>query len=36
MGLKWWERETEWIESHAKWFDDVKILRRQIEKEGGI
>lgn len=35
MGLKWWERTEDWIKLHAGWFDDVKKLRRQIEKEGG-
>ena len=34
--LKWWEKDEEWLKSHAKWFDDVKMLRTQIEKEGGI
>lgn len=31
--LKWWEREENWIKAHAEWFNDVKMLRLQIEKE---
>ena len=36
INLKWWEKEEDWIKSHAKWFDDIKMLQLQIEKEGGI
>lgn len=35
MKMRWWEKGQDWIKSHVKWFDDVKILQSQIKKEGG-
>ena len=28
MKLKWWEKDAEWIEEHAKMFSDINILRK--------
>lgn len=39
LDLQWWNRDEAWIKGHADLFEDVKLLRAQLEKvptENGI
>lgn len=33
LDLKWWEKDLRWIESYAKYFDNIGNLRRALEEE---
>lgn len=33
LKLKWWDKDQNWIKSHAEYFCDIKKLREIIEKE---
>ncbi|MBU9735538.1 CatB-related O-acetyltransferase [Lachnospiraceae bacterium ASD5720] len=28
MQLKWWDKDREWIEKHAAYFENIKLLRQ--------
>ncbi len=32
LDLKWWNKNESWIKAHAEMFEDVKLLRMQLEK----
>ncbi len=32
LQLKWWEKDEEWIEQHAKYFESVQSLKENIAK----
>lgn len=31
--LKWWDKDDDWVKEHAEYFDDIHILRKQVEAE---
>lgn len=31
--LKWWNKDVEWIEEHAEFFDDIERLRKVVNHE---
>ena len=33
LKLKWWDKDEEWIREYAEYFDDIKRLRKIVEKE---
>lgn len=33
MKLKWWNKSKEWIRVHSEFFEDIKVLRKNIEEE---
>lgn len=32
LKLRWWDKDAEWIERHAEYFDDVKRLKQFLEE----
>ena len=30
LQLKWWDKDYRWISEHAKWFSDIRELRRNL------
>lgn len=36
MELKWWKKDLEWVNAHAKYFHDVAVLKDVVEKEEAI
>lgn len=33
IGLKWWDKSEDWIQSHACYFNDVRQLKRSIDRQ---
>lgn len=33
MDLQWWNRDQKWIQEYAEYFDDIKSLKKIMEKE---
>ena len=36
LGLEWWNNDEEWIEKHARFFCDVKMLKKQLYNEAQL
>lgn len=36
LDIKWWEKDVDWLNKYAKYFDDVKKLRNILEVKSGI
>lgn len=34
LNLKWWQKESDWIKNHAKYFCDIKSLKKNINGTG--
>lgn len=33
LKLKWWDRDKQWIKEHARYFNDIKVLKNKIDNE---